>query len=217
MTGHDSSSFQQHSLSRLGVVILAAGASSRMGQPKLLLTWNTTTVLGHLIGQWQSLDARQIAVVCSADDKIVDGELDRLGFPCANRIPNPEPDRGMFSSIQSAARWRGWAGPLTHWAIVLGDQPHLRLETLRALLGFAALHSDRICQPARNGHPRHPVVLPKAIFERLKDSSEGTLQQFLRNHAAAVALCELDDSGLDLDLDTPADYAEALRRFQASS
>jgi len=38
---------------RIGVVILAAGASSRMGQPKLLLPWNDTSVLGDLLNQWK--------------------------------------------------------------------------------------------------------------------------------------------------------------------
>ncbi|HRY59690.1 MAG: NTP transferase domain-containing protein [Verrucomicrobia bacterium] len=41
----------------LGVVLLAAGRSARMGKPKLLLPWGDTSVLGHLIRQWQSLGA----------------------------------------------------------------------------------------------------------------------------------------------------------------
>ena len=39
----------------LGVVILGAGASARMGEPKLLLPWRGTTVIGHLISQWREL------------------------------------------------------------------------------------------------------------------------------------------------------------------
>ena len=38
---------------RVGVVILAAGRSRRMGKPKLLLPWGETSVLGHLIRQWE--------------------------------------------------------------------------------------------------------------------------------------------------------------------
>ena len=49
------------------------------------------------------------------------------------------------------------------------------------------------------------------------DSREETLKEFLRNNVSAVALRELDDPGLDFDLDTPADYEEALRRFAGSS
>src|SRR5947209_16030515 len=104
-----------------GVVILAAGRSSRMGQPKLLLPWGKTSILGHLIGQWTLLGAKQIAVVRSSDDEALNAELNRLNFPERSRIVNPLPERGMFSSIQCAAGWRGWEPILTHWAIVLGD------------------------------------------------------------------------------------------------
>src|SRR5262245_54859464 len=97
---------EQHILS-FGVIILAAGASSRMGRPKLLLPWGETSVLAHLIGQWQSLQAEQVAVVCTESDRAIQEELDLLGFPTAERIFNPAPERGMFSSIQSAARWAG--------------------------------------------------------------------------------------------------------------
>ncbi len=55
----------------LGVVILGAGASSRMGQCKLLLPWGNTSVIGHLIRQWQSLTAHQIAVVLAAGDEVL--------------------------------------------------------------------------------------------------------------------------------------------------
>src|SRR5437867_7662013 len=101
------------SLVRHGVVVLAAGASSRMGKPKMLLPWGKTSVLGHLIEQWESEQAAQIAVVCVAADQSIEDELNRLGFPQADRIPNPTPERGMFSSIQCAARWSGWRPNLT--------------------------------------------------------------------------------------------------------
>ena len=44
-----------------GVIILGAGASSRMGRPKLLLPWRGTTVIGHIIYQWRELGAAQIS------------------------------------------------------------------------------------------------------------------------------------------------------------
>ncbi len=196
-----------------GVVILAAGASSRMGRPKMLLPWGATSVLGHLMGQWQTLGAEQIAVVCAARDSAVPGELRRLGFPLDHCILNPTPESGMFSSVQCAARWLGWKPNLTHWAILLGDQPHLRPETLDALLEFAAAQPARICQPSRAGRPCHPVLLPAATFEQLKNSSSETLKQFLLTQANDLALCEMDDPGLDRDIDQPADYEKALQMF----
>ena len=152
---------------RLAAVLLAAGRSSRMGRPKLLLPWGETSVLGHLIGQWQVLKAEQIAVVCAADDLLIQAELDRLGFSAGDRIVNAAPERGMFSSIQCAAQWPGWRADLTHWAIVLGDQPHISRETLQTIVAFSAANPEQICLPKQGGHRRHPVVLPRQAFVQL--------------------------------------------------
>jgi molybdenum cofactor cytidylyltransferase len=192
-----------------GVALLAAGRSRRMGQPKMLLRWKDTSVLGHLLSLWQRLGAKQIGVVLAVDDINVAGELDRLGFPGGQRIFNPTPDRGMFSSIQIAGQWPGWKESLTHLLFVLGDQPHLREETLRELLDFAAVNPQAICQPCHAGHARHPVVLPKARFGQLATTSASNLNEFLRGFSAERAFLESKDPGLALDLDTMADYERA--------
>ncbi len=190
-------------------IILAAGASRRMGQPKLLLPWGKTTVLGHLTRQWQQLGARQVVVVCAGGDRRMQAELDALDFPVTRRIWNPFPERGMFSSIQCAAAWTGWEKDLTHWAVVLGDQPHLREATLRKVLEFAGEAAGRICQPARGGCPRHPVILPRRAFEGLRTSSARDLREFLVGRERT--LVEVDDPGLELDIDKPEDYERALK------
>jgi len=181
-----------------------------MGTPKLLLPWGQTSVLGHLIEQWQKLGVEQVVVVSAAGDQTLVAELDRLGFAADNRVYNPAPDRGMFSSIQCAAQWPGWKRSLTHWAIVLGDQPHLRPGTLQALLDFSAAHREKICLPWSRGHRRHPVLLPKERFIQLADSTTTDLKEFLATIASEVAVCELDDPGLGLDIDRPEDYQWAL-------
>ncbi len=150
-----------------------------MGQPKLLLPWGETSILGHLIKQWQQLHCKQIAVVCSQGDAGINLELDRLKFPKSARVINPHLERGMFSSIQCAAEWEGWQRVLTHWAIVLGDQPHLRFETLQAVVDFSAANPGKVCQPRKDGHRYHPVVLPKNAFERLARYTGIDLKEFL--------------------------------------
>jgi molybdenum cofactor cytidylyltransferase len=192
-----------------GVVILGAGRSRRMGRPKLLLPWGRTSVLGHLLWQWRGLGATQVAVVHNPRDAVMRAELARLGVAEEATIPNPDPERGMFSSIQCASGWAGWAPGLTHWAIALGDQPHLRLETLRGLMTFASGREHQICQPAFQGRRCHPVVLPRSLFSELKASTATDLRAFLAGRS--VALCELDDPGLTLDLDRPEDYEKAPR------
>lgn len=193
-----------------GVVILGAGASSRMGRPKLLLPWGTATVVGHIIKQWQAL-AAQIAVVCRPGDRELSAELDRLGLPPHARIENPQPERGMFSSILCAARWPGWRKEISSRVVVLGDQPHLRLETLRALLEFSVQNPGAICQPAFNGHAGHPVLLPRGVFAALKHSRAQTLRDFLKPFAGRCVQCPVADAGLLLDLDRPEDYEKAVK------
>jgi molybdenum cofactor cytidylyltransferase len=180
-----------------------------MGRPKLLLPWCGTTVVGHLIGQWQELKATQIAIVIRRGDALLDGELDRLGFARANRIVNPQPKSGMFSSIQCAADWPGWQAGLGAWALVLGDQPHLKNRTLRDLLDFHDAHRLSICQPEYAGRARHPVILPGTAFAELKQSQAGTLRRFLQQSRHSVKLCPINDPGLALDLDRPEDYQAA--------
>jgi molybdenum cofactor cytidylyltransferase len=195
----------------VAAVILAAGQSSRMGRPKMILPWKKTKVLGHLITLWTRLPARQVAVVCAADDAAINDELDRLNFPRENRIVNPAPRRGMFSSVQCSARWPGWQTSLTHWAIVLGDQPHLQPKTLQALVDFAAQQPGKICQPGWRGHARHPVLLPEGAFRKLAGSIAQTLKEFLQSLSADVSVIDLSDPGLEFDIDVPADYEKALQ------
>jgi molybdenum cofactor cytidylyltransferase len=195
--------------SRFAAIILAAGASSRMGRPKMLLPWGGSTVIGHLISQWRELGAVQIAVVQRPDDVALTTELDRLNFSKQDRIPNPQPKRGMFSSIVCAAGWPAWRGDISHWAIALGDQPHLRTDTLRELLNLSAQNPESICQPAFGGHAAHPVILPRVVFNALENSPAGTLKEFLKLTDCRCVQHVINDTGLLLDLDTPEDYIKA--------
>lgn len=198
----------------LAAVILAAGSSSRMGRQKMLLPFGNSTVLGHQIALWSQLPTEQIAVVCAAGASEVFSELDRLQFPTENRVLNAAPERGMFSSITCAAEWNGWKPSLTHWAIALGDQPHLKPETLNTFIEFARQRPEKICQPSRHGRARHPVLLPQAAFKSLTDSSARNLKEFLETNSSLVELVEIDDPGLDLDLDHPSDYQASLKLIQ---
>jgi len=205
---------EQHIKISVGVVILAAGASRRMGRPKLLLPWGEISVVAHLLQQWNRLGASQIAVVFAAEAKPLETELDRLNFPVANRIVNPAPENGMFSSIRCAANWAGWHSEITHWVITLGDQPHLRDATLERLLDFGARYPDKICQPIRGDRRKHPVLLPRRLFEKLKNTSVADLKIFLTAHAPDLSGFQSVDAELDFDMDTPEDYEKLLRAFR---
>lgn len=198
---------------RFATVILAAGASTRMGKPKLLLPWGKKTILAHLVQQWTDLAAAQIGLVVEQGSE-VQAQGERLK---AEIIINPHPELGMWSSVLCAARWQGWRKNLTHFVITLGDQPHVSINTLQATINFAAQNPECICQPARKGRGRHPVVLPSALFADLTAAKETNLKDFLHSRQSQRKMFESDDPALDLDIDTPADYDKALHQFNHST
>ena len=214
---------------RFATVILAAGASTRMGKPKLLLPWGKKTILAHLVQQWTDLGAAQIGLVVEQGSAVaVEAERLKAERPSANvehatsniqrstrgtsvqLIINPNPALGMWSSILCAARWQGWTNDLTHFVITLGDQPHVAVRTLQAIIKFAEHDPECICQPARKGRGRHPVVLPSTLFADLTAAKESNLKDFLHSRESQREMFDSDDPALDLDIDTPTDYANAL-------
>lgn len=198
---------------RAGTVILGAGASTRMGRPKLVLPWARTTVVGHLIGLWHSLGIAEVAVVISKESTALIQELDRLGFDTSRRILNDKARTGMFSSVQAAARWPDWGPDLTHLVLTLGDQPQISSDTLRRLLRFAEDNPDAICQPSRSGRPKHPIIFPREALRQLSKTNAESLRAFLEGTALPRQFLDVADSSLDFDLDTPEDYLAARKRF----
>jgi CTP:molybdopterin cytidylyltransferase MocA len=112
----------------------------------------------------------------------------------------------MHSSILCAAAWTGWRKEISRWAIVLGDQPHLKPDTLQTFLEFAAQHPQAICQPQFGQRTAHPVILPKSLFSTLPQSLATNLKEFLAQTTTPRATFPFNDEGLTLDLDTPEDY-----------
>ena len=190
-----------------GVVILAAGTSTRMGTCKLLLPWDGKTILTHLLDQWRVAGAAQIAPVIDPSNQPLRKALAHAGFSPSDWIENRAPQLGMFSSLQEASRWTGWLSTLTHWIISLGDQPHIQTSTLRLLLNAARKNPTRICQPALNGHTAHPIILPASNFRELAQNNVPDLRTYIRTREALRLRVAVEDAGVSRDLDTPEDYA----------
>jgi molybdenum cofactor cytidylyltransferase len=190
-----------------GVVILAAGASTRMGTCKLLLPWGEKTILTHLLDQWRITGAAQIAPVIDSSNQPLRKALTHAGFSPSDWIENPSPQLGMFSSLREASRWTGWLSTLTHWVISLGDQPRIQISTLRLLLDVARKNPTRICQPALNGHTAHPIILPASNFRELAQNDIPDLRAYIRTREALRLRVAVEDAGVCRDLDAPEDYA----------
>ena len=189
-----------------GIVILAAGASTRMGRCKLLLPWGEKTILTHLLDQWRNAVASQIAPVIDPSNELLRKALALAGFSASGWIENLSPQLGMFSSLQQASRWTGWLSTLTHWIISLGDQPHIQISTLRLLLDIARKNPTRICQPALHGRAAHPIILPANNFRELAQKDIANLRDYIRTREAFRLRLPVDDAGVSEDLNTPEDY-----------
>ena len=189
-----------------GVVILAAGASTRMGRCKLTLPWGQNTILTHLLDQWRSAGAAQIAPVIDPSNELLRKALAHVGFSPFDWIENRSPQLGMFSSLQEASRWIGWLSTLTHWIISLGDQPHVQISTLRLLLDAARRNPTRICQPAFHGRAAHPIILPASNFRELAQSDIPNLRVYVRTREAFRLRVAVEDAAVSHDLNTPEDY-----------
>jgi molybdenum cofactor cytidylyltransferase len=190
-----------------GVLILAAGASTRMDRCKLLLPWGEGTILIHLLNQWQSAGAAQIVPVIDPSNQPLRKALAHAGFSASDWIENSSPQLGMFSSLQEASRWTGWFSTLTHWIISLGDQPHIQISTLSLLLEAAKKNPTRICQPALRGRAAHPIVLPARNFRELAQNDIANLRTYIRAREAFRLRLPVEDAGVSEDLNTPEDYA----------
>ncbi len=200
---------------RLGVVILSAGASSRMGSPKALLRWRESTILEHLLSVWKLAGAAQIGVVFDPTNQAVIEELDRLNV--ADRIPNPHAAEGMMSSLRAASAWKHWESRINRVAIALVDQPQMTVQIVKGLMGFTQAHPEGICQPECNGRRSHPVILPRRDLDELGSAPEETLRDFIQSRADRRKFFPCDEPAMFEDLDTPSEYERAKAADDARS
>ncbi|MFQ3787047.1 NTP transferase domain-containing protein [Halomonas sp. A29] len=89
-------------------------------------------------------------------------------------------------------------------AILLGDMPHIRLETLLFLQGKAG--RSRIVRPCHRGQPGHPVLFGREYWPSLEslDGDDGA-KQILREHQAQLSILNVEDPGVCQDIDSKQD------------
>ncbi len=193
-------------------ILLAAGESRRMGQPKLLLPWGKTSVLGQVVSMFAaglSTDGSvdyEILVVTGGARGLVEAEVSRL----AERYPlravyNPGyAQGGMVTSIQA-----GLAAlePGTRAALIgLGDQPQVREETVQRIRAAFVQKEASIVIPSYQGRRGHPWLVTRPFWpEVLALPPSTTPRQFLNAHTGQIEYVAADKSILQ-DLDTPEDY-----------
>ena len=179
-------------------VILAAGESRRMGQPKALLEYRGETFLDRLIGLF-SARCEPVIVVLGASAETIRAGLRRAG--AARLVVNADWPRGQLSSMQCGLRAvpPGADGVL----FTLVDHPGVHPDTMGRLLdGVGTLRIPRY-----HGRRGHPVYWSAPLVEELLALGDGaTAREIIARHTAEVEYIEVEDTGVLDDIDEPDDY-----------
>lgn len=187
----------------ISAVILAAGASKRMGQPKMLLPWGSSTVLGQVISAFREGGLEDILVVTGGMHEAVEQIVGQYG---ARSVFNPDFARGeMLSSLQLGLTAQR---PQTRATVIgLGDQPQTGAGTVRLICKFFRERESRLIVPSYQRRRGHPWLVGRSLWKALLAmKSPQTPRDFLNEHADEIAYVEVDTPTILADLDTPEDY-----------
>ncbi|MGA8643542.1 nucleotidyltransferase family protein [Candidatus Binatus sp.] len=186
-------------------ILLAAGESRRMGYPKPLLKIDGQTFIERIAQSMLTVVPRLVIVLGAHSDRAraVISRDQRIVI-----VENPKYSRGQLSSLKvglSAIQPDSTAA-LVH----LGDHPMVRAETFRTLVDSYNQTGQPIAIARYEGHRGHPVIFDRAIFAELQSAPEEEGARHVVNaDASRVVYVDMDDPGINLDLDTPSDLARA--------
>lgn len=186
---------------RVGAVVLAAGESSRMGRPKMLLPWGRGTVLSAVVSSLLSAPLWRVVVVLGHRAAEVGGALEPVGpDPRLRVVVNDRYPEGMLTSIQRGARELPGSAVL----VALGDQPLVTPGTVKAVI---RAHEGGITVPVHGGRRGHPVLVDASLVgDLLTLPPEAGLRGLFMDHPKRVTYAEVCSEEILIDLDTPADY-----------
>jgi len=193
---------------RVAALVAAAGLSRRYGGHKLHAVLDGRPVLAWTLDTLRALPLAARIVVVAPDDAAA-AALARAAQ--ANVVVNPTPARGLGSSLACGVRALADDMPdaLDGVLVLLGDMPRVTAASIEALLErYATLDAQAIVAPVHAGRRGHPVLFGAGHFPTLSalHGDEGA-RALLREHQ--VSTIEVDDAGVLLDIDTPADLAAA--------
>jgi len=183
----------------ISAIILAAGQSKRMGQPKMLMPWGNTTVLGKVIQTIRSADIEDIILVTNSNIATHLTSLDYEYHIALN-------DSGeMLESIQIGLQAQKPSAEAT--LICLGDQPQVEERSVRNVCKGFLQSKSRIVVPSYQMRRGHPWLIARELWDEvLQMCAPESMRDFLNSHKDDIFYIELDTSSILLDLDTPADY-----------
>lgn len=184
---------------QIGVVVLAAGLSRRMGQNKLLMDVQGEPMIVRTIQAAKRAHLTELIAVCS------DARVAQLVEDCGvGVLPNNEPEKGQSESVRRGTiHLKNMDGIL----FLPGDQPLIRTETLVGMARLFCREPQHIVCASLHGKRMSPNIIPKRLYEEIcrLHGDVGGRQLFLR-HGAEILNYPITDAREMLDVDTIADY-----------
>lgn len=183
-------------------LVLAAGGSKRLGQPKQLLRLGSNTLLGHVLDTARACRFHQTLCVLGGNARGIRAAVD---FSRVQVVENPGFGEGCSSSIAAAL---GAVHPSVDvLVLMLGDQPGVTSRTVAALLAGRGDAALAVC--AYDNGRGHPLAFARGMFEALSnlhgDKGVWKLLDRFADDAVDVAVA----GPIPRDVDTWEDY-EAL-------
>lgn len=192
---------------RCGVVLLAAGGSTRMGRPKQLLPLEGKPLIVRAAEAALASPAWPIVVVLGAQADAIRLALARLPVLIAE---NPTWAEGMASSLRAGLGvLDAFSTQVDAALFALCDQPAFSADTIRQLIAAQRDTGRSIVAARYGGHLGAPALFVRSHFHALTTltGDQGARQLLVNAPPETVAVVELPE--LAVDLDTPADYAAA--------
>jgi CTP:molybdopterin cytidylyltransferase MocA len=186
-------------------LILAAGESSRMGRDKALLDYRGRTFLDTIVTTLRAAGIERIGVVLGHHATEIQ---QAVKFEGVELVINLDYRRGQTSSLQAGLRTME-NSDLEAVVLCLVDHPGVAPATVRTLIDSLRQSGAPVVIPTHQGQRGHPVVIARALFpELLSLGPDEGANLVARRYRDATRFIEVEDKGVLLDVDEPADYPQ---------
>jgi molybdenum cofactor cytidylyltransferase len=188
-------------------VVLAAGASTRMGRPKQLLDVGGRPLLERIVGSACASRLDDVVVVLGAEARSI---ADAVDFGRARVIVNANYADGMSTSLRAGVGALG--DDVDRALVMLGDQPDVDAALINLLLDMQASSALPAAALDFDGLLHPPVVLARELWPRIDElRGDVGLRQLLRQETdRVVRVPAARPSSHPVDIDTPEDAAQLI-------